>query len=285
MLPGVELPTGDTLAFACTSKDDGIKFSPLLRTEAGVLGLLRSQARIHRRRRKFFSQSGEDGALEYLLAQLPSLDGWCVEFGAWDGTHLSNCYQLIIAHGFSGVMIEADQDRFLSLTKQMSPHSVTCVNARVETHGDSSLDALLSRTDIPESFDVLSIDIDGDDYHVWESLVRYTPKLVIIEINVRDLPGVERINVSGSACVWGISGSSASSMTHLAHRKGYALVAMIGCNLVFCRRGLLKYFHELEPTVNEAFTFEGHGWRELHPKMLARKVFYRVAKTGTRTRK
>lgn len=250
-----------------------------------MLGLLGSQARIHRQRRTYFSQSGEDGALEYLLAQLPSVDGWCVEFGAWDGTHLSNCYRIIDVHGYSGVMIEADQERFLGLTKQMDRLPVTCLNARVETHGDSSLDALLDQTSIPESFDVLSIDIDGDDYHVWDSLVRYTPKLVIIEINVRDLPGVARINVSGSACVWGVTGSSALSMTHLAHEKGYALVAMIGCNLVFCRRDLLKYFHPREPGVNEAFTFEGHSWKELPLKMLARKVFFRVARTGTRTRR
>lgn len=176
-------------------------------------------------------------------------------------------------------MIEADQDRFLSLTKQMSQHSVTCLNARVENHGDNTLDALLGRTDTPESFDVLSIDIDGDDYHVWESLVRYTPKLVVIEINVRDLPGVARINVSGSACVWGVSGSSASSMTLLSHIKGYALVAMIGCNLVFCRRDLIKFFHEREPKVYEAFTLEGHSWKELSPRMLAQKAFFRFART------
>ena len=50
---------------------------------------------ILKNRKSYFSQSGEDGVLEYILSKLPKRDNWCVEFGAWDGMHLSNTYYFI----------------------------------------------------------------------------------------------------------------------------------------------------------------------------------------------
>lgn len=46
-------------------------------------------------RKSIFSQSGEDGVLDFILSKLSKLDNWCVEFGAWDGIHLSNTYYFI----------------------------------------------------------------------------------------------------------------------------------------------------------------------------------------------
>ena len=51
------------------------------------------------------SQNGEDGVIAEILDRLPELDRWCVEFGAWDGVHLSNTRHLIESRDFGAVLI------------------------------------------------------------------------------------------------------------------------------------------------------------------------------------
>ena len=51
-----------------------------------------------------FSQDGEDRAIAALLDLLPNRTGWCVEFGAGDGIHLSNSRDLIISRGYQAVL-------------------------------------------------------------------------------------------------------------------------------------------------------------------------------------
>nr|VFK56242.1 MAG: hypothetical protein BECKTUN1418F_GA0071002_10832 [Candidatus Kentron sp. TUN]VFK61659.1 MAG: hypothetical protein BECKTUN1418D_GA0071000_115613 [Candidatus Kentron sp. TUN]VFK62495.1 MAG: hypothetical protein BECKTUN1418E_GA0071001_10812 [Candidatus Kentron sp. TUN] len=59
-------------------------------------------------RRNVYSQTGEDGIIEKILDIIPRNDKWCVEFGAWDGSFLSNTRHLIEHKGFSAVLIEAE---------------------------------------------------------------------------------------------------------------------------------------------------------------------------------
>ena len=82
--------------------------------------------------RNDYSQNGEDGIIEALLDQLPERNRWCVEFGAWDGEHLSNCANLIRNHDYSAVLIEASPERFRDLQATWQQHSrVTRLNAFV----------------------------------------------------------------------------------------------------------------------------------------------------------
>ncbi len=64
--------------------------------------------------RDVFSQTGEDGVISKVLELLP-LDNWCVEFGAWDGLHLSNTANLVLNKNFSVVFIESDAARLNEL--------------------------------------------------------------------------------------------------------------------------------------------------------------------------
>ena len=63
------------------------------------------------------SQTGEDGVLAKILQTLSATDHWCVEFGAWDGRHLSNTCNLIENSGYSAVLIEPNSKRFADLTE------------------------------------------------------------------------------------------------------------------------------------------------------------------------
>ena len=60
-------------------------------------------------------ENGEDGFLEGILSRIPEKDFNCVEFGAWDGQHLSNTYHLISEKNFKGVLIEGEKERFFDL--------------------------------------------------------------------------------------------------------------------------------------------------------------------------
>jgi hypothetical protein len=227
-------------------------------------------------RKTIFSQQGEDGLLAFALSQIPDKTGWCVECGAWDGKSESNTYYFISQQGYHGVMIEADPLKYRVLREHMEAYDTICVNVFVRPEGENRLDNILGLTPIPKEFDLLSIDVDGDDYHVWQSMVNYQPTVVIIEIN-NDKPGVKRINRPGSPVVrgtigtsissmWGITdytGTSISSMTELAISKHYSLLANVSCNAIFVRRKYLSLFHDREVTPEEVFTYEGYRITEL----------------------
>ena len=65
--------------------------------------------------RNVHSQCGEDGVLQEILRLLPDRDQWCVEFGAWDGKHLSNTCRLIEEEHYHAVLIEGNPVKFRSL--------------------------------------------------------------------------------------------------------------------------------------------------------------------------
>ncbi len=130
-----------------------------------------------------YSQFGEDGIIEKIVSMLP-VSGWCVEFGAWDGKHLSNTHLLLSQKGWSGVLIESDPKKYQDLrATYVGNERVICLNRKVSFDGDDLLDNILESTPAPRELDLLSIDIDGNDYHVWKSVIRYRPKIVVIEFN------------------------------------------------------------------------------------------------------
>jgi hypothetical protein len=187
-----------------------------------------------RYRRNVHSQAGEDGVLAEILQRLSISQGWFCEFGAWDGKYLSNTYRLL-ENGWQGVMIEGDPKRYVDLyatAQNFSGRLHPICRFVAPSAGPDSLDSLLSNTPIPIDFDVLSVDVDGLDYQIWESLEKYTPKVVIIEVNSHYPPGVEHVEVGNNAC------SSFTSMATLGNRKGYAPVLHTG-NVFFVRNDLL----------------------------------------------
>ena len=180
-----------------------------------------------------YSQFGEDGILKEILTRLSTsrlLTKWCVEFGAWDGVFLSNTCRLIREDGFRAVLIEGDPKRVSELESNFPGDEVTKLCAFVGLTGATTLDSILKKTAIPHDFDVLSVDIDGCDYHVWESLDQYRPKVVIIEYNPTMPNSVEYVQPADLSV---FHGSSPKSLCNLACTKGYGLVAVTSTNLFF----------------------------------------------------
>ena len=185
------------------------------------------------------SEHGEDGILERIFAVMGEGGRWCVELGALNGTHGSNVWRLITEKRWSAVAIEADQTYFEKLQEVYRGFAVDCVNAFVSFEGENSLDQILSRTPIPHNFDLLSLDIDGNDYHVWESLVTYRPRVVVIEFNPSIPDDVLFIQPKDMRVQ---QGSSLRALVELGKSKGYELVATTQSNALFVSKELFPLF-------------------------------------------
>jgi hypothetical protein len=188
-----------------------------------------------------FSQGGEEGILREVFRRLGVRQGWAVEMGAWDGRHFSNTYQLL-QDGWSGVGIECDPNRYRELldnTRHLREYYAIC--RAVGREGDDRLDALLARTPLPRDFDLFSLDIDGYDYWIWDSLRDYRPSVVVIEYNALFSASEDKVLPFGHHVEWPIFGASAAALERLGRSKGYRLVACTpGSNLFFVREALAE---------------------------------------------
>ena len=176
-----------------------------------------------------YSQFGEDGIIEEILKLIPNKNNWCVEFGAWDGIHLSNTYSLIRNNNYKSVLIEADRKKFRVLEDNLKKFDAILVNEFVMFSGKNTLDNILGNTPIPRDFDFLSIDIDGNDYYILESLELYKPKLICIEYNPTIPNEVSYVQPKDFNIH---RGASALAILNLAKSKGYSLAATTMCNLI-----------------------------------------------------
>jgi len=189
-------------------------------------------------KKNVFSQNGEDGVLEYIFEKISDIlpsEKWCVEFGAWDGKHLSNTFYLV-ENGWNAVYIEGDNEKYNDLLKTVKANpKIVPINAMVgfDHHDNSKLDNLLKKTEIPDDFELLSIDIDSYDLAVWQSF-NGKPKVVVIEINSSIMPGVLQWHDGVKQ-----QGNSFSPTLEVATNKGYKLVCHTG-NLIFVRDDLVS---------------------------------------------
>lgn len=199
-----------------------------------------------------YSQAGEDGIIAKIFELVAPRHRICCEFGAWDGTHLSNTANLVRHQGWQGVFIEGNPQRFhdLEAAYPASASSTRLINAYIELQGSATLDALLQQAEVPEDFDLLSIDVDGLDYHIWQSLQLFRPAVVCIEFNPvipNDVLFIQDPEPSVN------QGSSLLAMIELARQKGYALIATTRLNAFFVRQELFAAFRILDNDIDALF--------------------------------
>jgi hypothetical protein len=186
------------------------------------------------------SQMGEDGIIAKILSLLPETDRWCVEFGAWDGIHLSNVRRLIEQEGYSAVLIEGDSQKFAALSRNYAGNDhVKTLEAFVGFNAEDGLDRILSAHRLPRNFDVLSIDIDGNDYHVWQSIQEFRPKVVCVEFNPAIPTEVHFVQARDPRVS---QGCSLLALTQLARSKGYELVSVLSFNALFVEHAYFPRF-------------------------------------------
>ncbi len=197
-----------------------------------------------------FASHGEDGILEEIfLNRLNIQKGVACEFGAWDGMTFSNTFNLVKNYGWKCYMIEADPQKAKELRKTATRPNVDIVphELRIDyKHRDNTimLDSFFDKVKMPQDFDLLSIDVDGPDYQIWQSLKNYHPKIVIIEANNNDLDIIykegadHKIHMEGS--------TSFNPMKKLGESKGYTLVTYT-YNMIFARNDIFEKLKQFKP--------------------------------------
>jgi hypothetical protein len=236
------------------------------------------QTALSRNRRNYYSQNGEDGVIEEILNRLQISHGFCVEFGAWDGQYLSNTYHLIHSGGWRGLYIEGDPDRFGDLIKNemVVAERIVPVQRFVAASGENTLDEILTEYKVPKQFELLSIDIDGNDLDVWASLRSFQPQIVIVEVDSSIEPKVSMAPTNGH-----LEPSFANGL-RLGQEKGYVLVCHTG-NMIFVHQELAGKLHLGEDVVEPEMLFDDRWVREKnsrlvraknHARAFVRKVFH-----------
>jgi hypothetical protein len=205
---------------------------------------------------KVFSQFEEDGYLWYLFSLLGEGSKTFIEIGANDGIN-SNCSNLAIHFGWSGLFFEGDStlirrgQRFYSKIPTPYHPKPTYIQAIVQRE---NINTLIKSHGLSGEIELLSIDIDGNDYWVWDAIEVVSPKVVIIETHTEF--GHENIVVPydpdymypGKHPIY--HGASAYAMANLGKKKGYRLVGAndLGINQIFLRNDLLiNEIPEIDP--------------------------------------
>lgn len=175
------------------------------------------------------SQWGEDGIIEEIFNRIGDGSKFCIEFGAWDGIEFSNTWNLWNNRGWGALLIESNTDRTNKLKEKISLFpEVVAYNAFVTSTGEDSLDAIIEKVyESPRNIDLLSIDIDGNDYYIWQNLSA-RPRVVIVEHNLTIPPIFDIVQKSGA-----YFGASAAALVRLGKEKGYSLVACTETNCIF----------------------------------------------------
>jgi len=198
--------------------------------------------RLNRFEYQVYSQNGEDGIITEIFERIGITNKFFVEFGA---SVLMNNTTLLLLKNWTGVWIEAVPD----ITEGIkAKHRALIENKRLlikNAFVDSeNIEKLFKELNVPEEFDLLSIDIDGNDYWIWKAIENYRPRVVVIEYNAKfgpDMKWVMKYNPNHRWSGTCYHGASLKSLEMLGLTKGYKLVGcdFNGVNAFFVRENLI----------------------------------------------
>jgi hypothetical protein len=212
--------------------------------------------RLSRAEYQIYSQFGEDGIIREIFSRIGTTNKVFVEFGVGNG--LENNTASLLLEGWSGFWMEGSP-RHVSAIKKNLETSIAAGQLRVKQAlvTAENIEEHFTSFGIPAEFDLLSIDIDGNDYWVWQAIERYSPRVVVVEYNAlfrEHLNWVMSYNPSHTWKQTSYFGASLKSFELLGRKKGYSLV---GCNF----QGINAFFVRSDLVSDQfsaPFTAENH---------------------------
>jgi len=192
-----------------------------------------------------YSQNGEDGIIEEIFRRLKISEGYLCEFGAFDGRHLSNTFNLCEKNpNFKSILIESNKNYYDACVENVKDHDAIVLNKTIssEADGKNSLNYILKNLnidDLSKKFKLISIDVDGEDYNIWKNFTSFSPDVAIVEIE-------------SSFPIGSDENLSITKMTNLGKEKGYELVCHTG-NLIFVKKELFPLMEIEDNSVESLF--------------------------------
>lgn len=200
--------------------------------------------RLERFGRKVWSQNDEDGILEEIFRRIGTGQRNFVEFGVTDGREC-NTLKLLV-EGWRGLWMEPDAAACARIRNTFHPYLSDSRLRLLETRVTAeNIDSLIRTSGVaPDGeLDLLSIDIDGNDYHVLGGVRALQPRVLVIEYNGKFPPPMDVVPPYEPDSVWNgsdFAGASLQAISSLAARRGYRLVGtnITGVNAFFVRSDL-----------------------------------------------
>jgi hypothetical protein len=181
-----------------------------------------------------FSQSGEDGIIQFLIKNCKISRPVFVEFGV-ENYKEANTRFLLMNDNWSGLVIDSNRKYLEEIKKQNYywRHTLLTENSFITKE---NINDLIRKNGISGPVGLLSIDIDGNDYWVWDAINVIDPDIVVIEYNSRlgldkavTIPYAAQFNRHKAHHSGIYYGASLKALEKLAHKKGYLFV---GCNSI-----------------------------------------------------
>jgi hypothetical protein len=211
---------------------------------------------------KVYSQNDEDGILFEIFRRLEIEKGSFCEIGVENGLECNTLYML--HRGWRGIWLEGNPsqrdpivNKFGSLIKTRRLSLRVGAMITPTNVNEAILDTLRQMDLRGEDLDFLSVDIDGNDIHLWEAL-NIVPKVICIEYNAKFPPPLSKRPIFDISRMWqgtDFMGSSLSALNDVGRHKGYTLVGtnITGINAFFVRNDLVGKQFEPNSTPENLF--------------------------------
>jgi hypothetical protein len=205
---------------------------------------------------KAYSQNDEDGILAEIFRRIGASGRTFIEIGS--GAGLENNTLTLLLQGWRGLWIDSDD---VTVRRARANFATYIASGQLAVQHEfitrENVDELLLKYSFSKEPDLLSIDLDGNDYHVWQAVQSISPRVVVVEYNASWFPPLSFAVTYQERFQWKEDtyfGASLKALELLAERKGYHLVGccFAGVNAFFVRGDLCEA-HFCEP-----YTAENH---------------------------
>ena len=215
---------------------------------------------------KIFSQWGEDGIIDFLVSEVSIVNKTFIEFGVENFSE-SNCRYLLMKSDWNGFVMDSSQKNIKKLKNSYYFWKYD-LQTFVAFININNINELLIKSGFDRDLGILSIDIDGNDYHILNKIDCFDPRIIICEFNplfgndrkitVPYDPKFYRTKKHYSNLYWG---ASINALRSLLTKQDYTLVGtgMQGGNAYFIKNSLMT--DHLRILAKNPFCFN-FNWRE-----------------------
>lgn len=237
--------------------DKGLKVTQFLSDNLFSNPKYVNSKRLNKHEYQVFSQNGEDGIISEIFNRIGTTNKYFIEFGVENGLECNSTN--LLYKNWSGLWIEGSTKYYKEVTTRFKD---LIDNGRLKIQNEfitaENIESLFDKASAPVELDLLSIDIDYNDYYVWKAIEKYKPRVVVIEYNSVFRPDTRFVVKYNATRMWDKSsyyGASLLALEKLGEEKGYCLVGCVftGNNAFFVRKDLIGDLFEAPYTAENHY--------------------------------